>query len=130
MKKFEYIIVLPFFLLVSSCNFLLEETPVDTLQEEELTSEHIQSLVRGVYHTLADCTPAALILNDCLGETIENNANNGSLVNANIAHNNFMADNSFVENYYYYLYGVIHQANYVIDFLINKADLSDERNVQ
>lgn len=130
MKKLKFIIALPVFLLVSSCNFLLDEPPVDTLQEDELTAEHIQSLVRGVYHTLADCTPAGLILNDCLGETIENNANNGSLVNANIAHNNFMADNSFVENYYYYLYSVIHQANYVINFLNTKADLTDERNVQ
>ena len=102
MKNFKLITTLQILIFFSSCNFLLEETPVDTLQENELSSEHIQSLVRGVYHTLADCTPAGLILNDCLGEIIENNSYNGSLVNANIAHNNFSSDNSFVENYYYH----------------------------
>ena len=61
MKKFKLITTLQKLIFFSSCNFLLEEPPVDTLQENELSSEHIQSLDRGVYHTLADCTPAGLI---------------------------------------------------------------------
>ena len=130
MKNFKLITTLQILIFFSSCNFLLEETPVDTLQENELSSEHIQSLVRGVYHTLADCTPAGLILNDCLGEIIENNSNNGSLVNANIAHNNFSSDNSFVENYYYHFYSVIHQANYALNYLSTKSDLSNISNRQ
>ena len=127
MKIIYKIKIFSLLILFSSCDFLLDITPEDTLQEGDIKETHVESLVRGVYNTLADCPTAGLILNDCRGEIIESNPNTGSVANNDFSRNNFTADNSFVESYYYYLYSVIHQANYVMDYL-DKAD-PDKENV-